>query len=246
MAGVRAQRRQEKTAQILEVATQILTSEGLEALTVQRLASALSWTPGAMYRYFPSKEAVLVAMQVQILAEMEGMMERAWSRLGGRAEVCALPPGSGALLKVQGACRVYGSLPRVMPERFRLMAITIGDPKTFVQAEQMRPALEATEALLRPVGALLAEAAALGALRPGDARRRVVELWAVTHGATSIQKFARLGDSVVWAQGLIGSAVGAMLCGWGASPEQIAGLEALLEALYPGDTLSEDEAQEVV
>ena len=63
----RSRKRQERTQRILSTAQTILLNEGLEAVTVHRIARELDLTVGALYRYFPSKQAMLTALGEDIV-----------------------------------------------------------------------------------------------------------------------------------------------------------------------------------
>ncbi|GAA1820128.1 TetR/AcrR family transcriptional regulator [Planosporangium flavigriseum] len=56
---------------IAEAALAVLDAEGLDALTMRRLATELSTSAMALYNYFPDKEAVLEAVTQLMLAEIE-------------------------------------------------------------------------------------------------------------------------------------------------------------------------------
>ena len=60
--STRAERRRARTEAIIDAAMNILLDEGVHAVTMRRLAKDLSLTPGAMYRYFDGKDAILVGM----------------------------------------------------------------------------------------------------------------------------------------------------------------------------------------
>ncbi|MCA9555215.1 MAG: helix-turn-helix transcriptional regulator, partial [Myxococcales bacterium] len=59
-----AARREARRQAIVDEALALVTEGGFEALTLQRLAGRLGYAVGALYRYFPSKEALLAALQV--------------------------------------------------------------------------------------------------------------------------------------------------------------------------------------
>jgi TetR/AcrR family tetracycline transcriptional repressor len=65
-------------ARVVDVAIELLDADGLDALTMRKLAAALGVQAGALYWHFPSKQALLDAMADRFL---EGL-------------VAALPPGS--------------------------------------------------------------------------------------------------------------------------------------------------------
>lgn len=54
--------------EVLDAALELLDEVGLEALTTRRLAERLGVQPGALYRHFPSKAALLDAMVEQVAA----------------------------------------------------------------------------------------------------------------------------------------------------------------------------------
>lgn len=63
--------------QILAAAVALLEREGQAGLSLRALAAELSLTPNALYRYFPSREALLAAVAVQgaegLLADLRGV-----------------------------------------------------------------------------------------------------------------------------------------------------------------------------
>ena len=53
---------------VLKAALDMLDAEGLDGLTMRKLSAALNVQGGALYRHFPSKEALLDAMAEHLLA----------------------------------------------------------------------------------------------------------------------------------------------------------------------------------
>ncbi len=49
----------ERRQEILEATLEIISEHGLEGATVSRIASAVGLTPGALYRHFPSRAALI-------------------------------------------------------------------------------------------------------------------------------------------------------------------------------------------
>ena len=77
----RARRRDANHARILDAAMELVAEGRLEALSMGRLAEAAAYTPGALYRYFPGKDALLAALVGQVLDELQVFLLSAESAL---------------------------------------------------------------------------------------------------------------------------------------------------------------------
>src|ERR1700749_147462 len=65
---------------LFEAATRILASEGEAGFTTNRIAERAGFSIGTLYQYFPSKEAIVVAMvrrhRDRVLRELDVMLDR--------------------------------------------------------------------------------------------------------------------------------------------------------------------------
>ena len=66
---------------LFEAATRILASEGEAGFTTNRIAERAGFSIGTLYQYFPSKEAIVVALvrrqRDRVLRELDVMLDRA-------------------------------------------------------------------------------------------------------------------------------------------------------------------------
>jgi AcrR family transcriptional regulator len=66
---------------LFEAATRILASEGEAGFTTNRIAERAGFSIGTLYQYFPSKEAIVVALvrrhRERVLRELDAMLDRA-------------------------------------------------------------------------------------------------------------------------------------------------------------------------
>jgi AcrR family transcriptional regulator len=66
---------------LFEAATRVLQSEGEAGFTTNRIAERAGFSIGTLYQYFPSKEAIVVAMvrrqRERVMRELDAMLERA-------------------------------------------------------------------------------------------------------------------------------------------------------------------------
>jgi AcrR family transcriptional regulator len=91
------ERGERRVAELLEAAAAVIAEVGYEAATMTAIAERAGASIGAVYQYFPNKEAVVHALRLQYADEME---ER-WRPLTGAAgtlSVCELVDGILAVL----------------------------------------------------------------------------------------------------------------------------------------------------
>ncbi|WP_161500925.1 TetR/AcrR family transcriptional regulator C-terminal domain-containing protein [Embleya scabrispora] len=86
---------------VVKGALDLLDAEGLDGLTMRKLGTALNVQAGAMYRHFPSKEALLDAMAEQLLEGVAAPLpEVSWDEqlrvLGDRLRGALLSRRDGA------------------------------------------------------------------------------------------------------------------------------------------------------
>lgn len=204
----------------METALGIVTEEGFAALTMQRLASDLGYAVGALYRYFPSKDDLVVAVQRRVVEEVHVDVRRALeladSRLGRARSV---GEREASLVRLLVALRLYESLATRRPAAFRLLTLSIADPRELVSTEAGARILPSVAALFREVSSLVERAQEVGALGPGDPDRRTVALWAALQGAMQLRKLGRFGVAGLEPGALSAEVLGGLLGGWGASEE---------------------------
>jgi AcrR family transcriptional regulator len=83
-ATPRDRRRERNRRQILDSAFALVADGGLDALTINGLARAVDYTPGALYRYFPSRDALVVALQLEVQRQFQPRGDFAAVGLGVR------------------------------------------------------------------------------------------------------------------------------------------------------------------
>jgi AcrR family transcriptional regulator len=91
-----------RQSQILDAARDLLVSDGVEALTVGRLAQALGIKPPSLYKHFPSRRA----LEAALIAE------------GLEAHALAMEATAGTL---EAFGRAYRAFARENPQLYRLM-----------------------------------------------------------------------------------------------------------------------------
>ncbi len=219
-----SRKRLARQKQMLDVAMGIVEEEGIKALTIARLAEGLDAAVGAIYRYFPSKQALLSGLQRQAL-------ERFGEDLRARIEattaaLCAqgLDPdreAPAALCRLSAALCAYLDDAQLAPDRHRLIDELISTPEVLFDDADLPTTEGALGPVLGLVGALIDRAVALGALGPGDAAQRTHVAWAALHGLDHFRKRDRLQPPHLQMAALTAAMIRTLLIGWGAAPKEV-------------------------
>lgn len=175
-ASARRERgRQEMRTAILEAAARLVESDGIDGFTIRAVAQAVGYSPGAMYEYFDSKEAILTALYFGGTDGLGGFCERA---------VATQPPDAPAADAIMALGHAYRAYALAHPDLYRLV---FGGFKTPPEA---RPVGCDDEDETGGFGAL-AEVAARG-VASGEFENLPPEViaiaaWATVHGFVSLE-----------------------------------------------------------
>jgi AcrR family transcriptional regulator len=218
---MREKRREATIERIVETALRLLETEGFEALTIQRLAKELDYAVGALYRYFRSKDALLVALLQRIMdrigADVAAGLEWLDSK-GGASPRSGVDEG---LMRLLVLSTTYVGFAQRRPAEYGLISTMIGDPREFLATEEAAPVVPGLIRMQLLLASVLDEAADAGALEAGDARERGVVLWAAMQGVLQLRKLGRFGVAGVELDGLVPVTLRTLLRGWGADPARL-------------------------
>jgi AcrR family transcriptional regulator len=167
----RAREREAVRGRILEAAREVFVREGFEAVTMRKIADRIEYTPAALYRHFPDKEALLAAL---VQADFSTFAAQ-FREVAGVAD---------PVERIRQAGRAYIEFAVAFPSHYRLLFMT---PRPAVRPREEGaedPGREAYLFLRRAVE----EAVASGRLRPGleDVGLVTHTLWAAVHGVASL------------------------------------------------------------
>lgn len=227
---MREKRREATIERIVDTALQLLEREGFEALTIQRLAKELGYAVGALYRYFRSKDALLVALLHRIMdrvgqdmsAGLEWVERERHERLAGEELPADTPPGaSEGLLRLVVVCNVYVAFAQSRRTEYGLISTLIGDPREVLATEAAAPIVRSLIRLQLMLTGVIDDAVRSGALVPGDARERGVILWSAMQGVLQLRKLGRFGVAGFELDRLVPIALRTLLIGWGADAQLI-------------------------
>lgn len=155
---------EELQGQILEATLLVFRRDGFPGVSLRAIASELGWTPAALYRYFPSKDALIAAIRAEGFRRMEDVLRDAEQQ------------GTDPLERVRRAMSAYLRFATEEPEVFRLMYD--------LQQRDAAPAphvVEARERAFSVARGIAAQAVAAGQAH-GDPNVVAHLYWASVHG----------------------------------------------------------------
>lgn len=203
----RARRHDANLSRILEAALQMVAADGFGVLSMTKLAKAVDYTPGALYRYFGSKDALLSSMVARILEDLRVHLEQ------------AAAAHSEPLARVFALVHRYRAFAKHEPHRFGLLAMTMAEPRVLLpKDEDAAPVVVIMMATLQPLAGALSDAVAAGELDDGEGSQRTICLFGMLQGILQLHKQARYAPGVLDIDLLAVEGTRALLAGWGAKP----------------------------
>lgn len=209
----RERRREANLERILDTALAQVAADGLEGLQMARLAAAVDYTPGALYRYVESKDALVALLVTRTLGGVEAAL---------RTAVAALPARTTPLTRIAALIYAYRQFVAREPHRFGLLALALAEPRVLVgDATHARATAAAAIGALTPLADALTAAAAADALAPGNPVERTLCLFTLVHGLAQLPKLARAAPVAIQLDALTAAGVRALLLGWGGNPRAV-------------------------
>jgi AcrR family transcriptional regulator len=196
--------RAQTSAEIVGAAEQIVLDADLEGLTVAAVAEAIGMTAGALYRYFPSRDAIVAAVQLRVIVRLAEAVDAAVASAVDDDVARIVAVGDGIL-----------AFARAEPRRYGLLSRMFAIPRPLVADAEAAEILPGAFAAGERVRALFAAARASGAFREGDDVRRMLALWAAVHGAVQLGKLARFSPEFE-PERVAREAVDTLVTGWSA------------------------------
>ena len=210
----RQRRRRANRDRILEAAVQVAVEDGIDGLAIARVAELADYTPGALYRYYPSKDALLTAVVERVIGELAELIRE--------ADASAAEP----LGRVAAQVSAYHAFAIGDGHGFQLIAAMGGDPRVLLPEDaDAAQVMGAMVRALAPLATALEAAVTAGDLEPVEAPETTAEramlLFSAFHGALQLRKQARMAPGLIDVDRIAFQTVRLILRGWGARPEAL-------------------------
>ena len=101
-------RAQQTRAAVLEAAAASLGEKGIAGASTSAIAARAGVSQGAVFRYFPTKDALLSEAVAHVLAELAERFATSWSSPAPASEGGVLRAGVGLLWEIFTDARLYG------------------------------------------------------------------------------------------------------------------------------------------
>ncbi len=209
----------------LAAALALVEADGIEGLTIVRLAAKLGLAVGAMYRYYPSKDDLLAALEVRALDDYTRSLVQALA-----AEPAARSP-LPALVRIFFAPRHYHRHLVEHPAVRRLLSVALADPRRLVADPQAEPIVHACQRLALVLGGLFGDAARVGALPDRPPGERVLTYFACTQGVVQLEKLLARAGGMPSIDTLLDESTAALLRGFGARAELVTKAQKLVKEM---------------
>ncbi|MBY4677910.1 TetR/AcrR family transcriptional regulator [Marinobacterium arenosum] len=172
----------EREEQLLDIAQQVVASEGFAGLTMDKIANRSDYSKGTVYNHFGSKEDLLCALSCRSQNRILDLFERARSYPGSSRE------------RMMAIGFAYQLFARLEPDLF-LTVLTAKTPAVMEKAlpDRMQRVAELDARLVANCDALVQEALAAGDLqpRPGvNVAAVTFSAWATAFGTIALQEIA--------------------------------------------------------
>lgn len=214
--GRRERKREKRRREMLDAAMRLVAEEGLSGLTIARLADELDAAVGALYRYFPSKDALLAGLQVQALEGFVGELEQELCRLPERVDALplVLERQAKALVQIWAVVRAYLDDATHHPSRHLMIHAFMSAPEPFLSED----GAQAGAVVIQQILAHVQEAMRVvcdDALPKAVIAQRTHVLWATMHGLQHFRKRDRIQPAHLQTDTLCAVSFRSLFVGWG-------------------------------
>jgi len=236
----RTRKREGRRSDLLDLAAGLVDERGLGGLTMAALAEAGDYATASLYTYFPSRDALLSALQDRALLVLGEVGEAGLVRWDGALGAPADAAGRrvAALARLCAFADLFLAAPQHHPQEFRLQQELLASPEGDASAEGGRVIASAMAVLDLP-RRLLAEAVDAKALATPAPVRNVAGdpvdgTMARTLAWVSALNGVLLLDRLEGEVPVGGAALGrdlslAVLRGWGAAPAMLERARTLVD-----------------
>ncbi len=235
----RVERKRRKRARTyVDAAKKIIADEGFEALTMARLAEALDTAVSAVYRYFPSKGALMTSIQLEAVEQLAVSLSAVTDRADQAFATLGLDDRDAAVARLVLFGRWLCAASLVYPEDIRLLQMIMSQRASVLDEGGGERVFPLAMALVGQAVSALEVASEAGVISDGDPVDRAV-IWASGLGGV-----LQTDDLEHYAPELFGQTRLALrtnkdlLLGWGVDPDALIRTDRVIDGIADEEPLA--------
>ena len=181
-------KRQQKNTLLLDHAMQIIIEKGVSSLTMRTLAQKVDMTPGALYRYFPSKGHIIGALGNRTLS----LYTKTIHHTVEQVEITHQneSPYLKSLITLVSISKSYFDISFQHYENYRILnLIMVNETRYMTNPPDYTTFMEGAVGLLKFTALQYEKAAKLGALEKGDYFSYALSVFGLLQGCLQLVKF---------------------------------------------------------
>ena len=236
-AGERvARNRARRSDEFLRAALAIVVDHGFEALTMARLAQEVDTAIGSVYRYYQSKDHLLLAVQTRAIEKLTATCVASVPPVV-EAVIERRPDDDRTLVELVVLGRWFCAAADVLPEEVRLLQMVSARRASALGPGGGDSLLPTVLAFLAPIVERIAEAAEAGTITDGVALGRAVLWLTAIGGVLEADDLERYLPDVLGGGRLARQLSGDLLAGWGADRASLARIDAAVDEVVAAESL---------
>lgn len=171
--GRRARNRAARHDQLIAAATDLVTEFGLDGLTMQGVADRVDCAVGTIYTYFPSKSALMAALQTNAVQTLMNTYHQAAQQWDDALARDSVDDSVAALARLLAFGQLFVAGPEIHPREFEFLQLLLNARERVISVEDARTTASIALTMVTETLVLIDAAVATGALagysdRPGD------------------------------------------------------------------------------
>lgn len=201
--------RQRKMAEIRETALEIILESGVEQLSMHEVARRRGVTVGALYRYYHSKQDLVVQLELECLDSLRALLSNLVPPKP--ADGVDLAFAERSLLQV---VKSYRDALAKHPAHGRLISGILATPMSVLNPRDRSGAVQKMFDVLSIPCQRIEWLRCEGVFGPGDSMARALTLWICAHGLLQLRKMEPISGGMINVDELLRQAVADFVAGW--------------------------------
>ena len=221
-------RRMNKFNNMLDHAMKLIIEHGFPSLKMRSLADSLDITPGALYRYFPSKGHIIGALGNRILTSYTtSLQQEVASSISSFSKYSAQ---ERTILSIGTLAKKYFTMSVESSEQYRILSMIMTEETRYMtDPEDYSTFMNGSLELLEYVALQYNIAAQQGAMTPGNGFDRALVLMTLLQGSLQLLKFGQEMPNKIVPSDIFSAGLSQHLLGLGTSKEHV---DTMIQLLY--------------